>query len=122
MEEGGINPRGPWLRSTSYGRKVNEKNDPRFNSNPMKSMSGGSFSPIPKVMLDLLTKMFLEEEAPAGTKTHTEGSTSDQQSNISRDPTSQGATSGQANQGSNNSQQQLAITMACLISRAGQQS
>jgi hypothetical protein len=67
MEEGATNPRGPWLRSTSYGRRINEKRDPRFNSNPMKSMSGGSFSPIPKAMLEMLAKMTLEEEAAATT-------------------------------------------------------
>jgi hypothetical protein len=67
MEEGATNPRGPWLRSTSYGRRINEKRDPRFNSNPMKSMSGGCFSPIPKAMLDMLAKMTLEEEAASTT-------------------------------------------------------
>ncbi|KAK2406057.1 hypothetical protein QL285_041841 [Trifolium repens] len=65
MEEGATNPRGPWLRSTSFGRRINEKRDPRFNSNPMKSMSGGCFSPIPKAMLEMLAKMTLEEEAAA---------------------------------------------------------
>jgi hypothetical protein len=64
IEEGGINPRGPWLRSNSYGRRVNDKRDTRFNSNPTKSMSGGCYSPIPKAMLDMLARMKLEEDAP----------------------------------------------------------
>jgi hypothetical protein len=121
MEEGGINPRGPWLRSTSYGRKVNDKRDPRFNSNPMKSMSGGRFSPIPKAMLDLLAKMSLEEETLAGSKKHTGDNTTEQQQDNSGDNTTQRDTSGQANQGSINSQKQTVTTMAGLISRAGQQ-
>jgi hypothetical protein len=49
MEEGVINPRGPWLRSTSYGRRVNDKRNPRFNSNPMKFMSGGVLAPSLKL-------------------------------------------------------------------------
>jgi hypothetical protein len=60
--EGGTNPIGPWLRSNIYGRRVNDKRDKRFNSNPMQSLSGGQFSPIPKSMLDMLAKMKLEEE------------------------------------------------------------
>ncbi|KAK2444933.1 hypothetical protein QL285_015923 [Trifolium repens] len=63
--EGATNPRGPWLRSTNYGRRINERRDPRFNSNPMKSMSGGNFSPIPKAMLEMMAKMTLEEAASA---------------------------------------------------------
>jgi hypothetical protein len=113
--------RGPWLRSTSYGRKVNDKRDPRFNSNPMKSMSGGRFSPIPKAMLDLLAKMSLEEETLAGSKKHTGDNTTEQQQDNSGDNTTQRDTSGQANQGSINSQKQTVTTMAGLISRAGQQ-
>jgi hypothetical protein len=121
MEEGGINPRGPWLRATSYGRKFNDKRDPRFNSNPMKSMSGGCFSPIPKAMLDILAKMTLEEEASAAPNNHTEGSTTEQNKPNSGKNNSQGDTSGQVKQGCNNSQTQSTITMAGLISRAGQQ-
>jgi hypothetical protein len=60
--EGEVNPRGPWLRSNIYGRRVNEHRDKRFNSNPMQSASGGQFSPIPKAMIDMLAKMKLEEE------------------------------------------------------------
>jgi hypothetical protein len=120
MEEGGINPRGPWLRSTSYGRKVNDKRDPRFNSNPMKSMSGGCFSPIPKAMLDLMAKMSLEEEAPAGTNQHTSDTTADQSQNSSEGNSPQMDTSGQAKQGPSYTQKLSTTTMAGLISKAGQ--
>jgi hypothetical protein len=30
----------------------------------MKSMSGGSYSPIPKAMMEMLARMRLEEETP----------------------------------------------------------
>jgi hypothetical protein len=60
--EGEVNPRGPWLRSNIYGRRVNEHRDKRFNSDPMQSASGCQFSPIPKAMIDMLAKMKLEEE------------------------------------------------------------
>jgi hypothetical protein len=63
LAEGGVNPRGPWLRSNIYGKRINENRDKRFNSNPMKSVSGGQFSPIPQAMLDMLAKMKLEEES-----------------------------------------------------------
>jgi hypothetical protein len=63
LPEGGTNPRGPWLRSNIYGKKVHENRDKRFNSNPMQSISGGNFSPIPQAMLDMMAKMKLEEEA-----------------------------------------------------------
>jgi hypothetical protein len=63
LPEGGVNTRGPWLRSNIYGKRVNENRDKRFNSNPMKSTSGGQFSPIPKSMLEMLAKMKLEEES-----------------------------------------------------------
>jgi hypothetical protein len=62
MDDGSTNPRDPWLRSNSYGRRINDKRDSRFNSDPMKSMSGGSFSPVPKAKLDMLAKMTLEEK------------------------------------------------------------
>jgi hypothetical protein len=62
LAEGGVNPRGPWLRSNIYGKRINENRDKRFNSNPMKSVSGGQFSPIPQAMIYMLAKMKLEEE------------------------------------------------------------
>jgi hypothetical protein len=76
QSEGEVNPRGPWLRSNIYGRRINEHRDKRFNSNPMQSASGGQFSPIPKAMLDMLAKMKLEEEEEESDSTpqnHTSG-------------------------------------------------
>jgi hypothetical protein len=35
MNHGSTNPRGPWLRSNSYGRRINDKRDSIFNSDPM---------------------------------------------------------------------------------------
>jgi hypothetical protein len=61
--EGGTNPRGPWLRSNIYGKKVHDNKDKRFNSNPVQSINGGQFSPIPQAMLDIMVKMKLEEKA-----------------------------------------------------------
>jgi hypothetical protein len=72
LPEGGVNPRGPWLRSNIYGKRVNDRRDKRFNSNPLQSASGGQFSPIPKAMIDMLAKMKLEEEEEVNE--HTGGS------------------------------------------------
>jgi hypothetical protein len=72
LPEGGVNPRGPWLRSNIYGKRVNDRREKRFNSNPLQSASGGQFSPIPKAMIDMLAKMKLEEEEEVNE--HTEGS------------------------------------------------
>jgi hypothetical protein len=68
LPEGGTNPRGPWLRSNIYGKKVHENRDKRFHSNPMQSVSGGQFSPIPQAMVDMLAKMKLDEEAEEQTQ------------------------------------------------------
>jgi hypothetical protein len=65
--------------------------------------------------------MTLEEEASAAPNNHTEGSTTEQNKPNSGKNNSQGDTSGQVKQGCNNSQTQSTITMADLISRAGQQ-
>jgi hypothetical protein len=84
LPEGGTNPRGPWLRSNIYGKKVHEHRDKRFNSNPMQSMSGGNFSPIPQAMLDMMAKMKLEEaaadKAPQGN--HTKADSPTQNTNL----------------------------------------
>jgi hypothetical protein len=107
-EEGSTNPRGPWLRSTNYGKRINDKRDPRFNSNPMKSMSGGNFSPIPKAMLYLLAKMTLEEDEAASGNT----------------PTSGQRTEGHNNHNSNNrdneTPKQQPTELAGLLSKASQ--
>jgi hypothetical protein len=34
---GQVNPRGAWLRSTTYGKRISERKDTRFHSNPMKA-------------------------------------------------------------------------------------
>lgn len=57
-----INPRGASLRSKVYGRRVMDKKDLRFSSNPMKSLSGGQFSPIPKELLDMMDKMNIQDD------------------------------------------------------------
>jgi hypothetical protein len=62
LSEEGVNPRGPWLRSNIFGKRVHENRDKRFHSNPLQSASGGQFSPIPKAMIDMLAKMKLEED------------------------------------------------------------
>jgi hypothetical protein len=62
LPEGTVNPRGPWLRSNLYGKRINENRDKRFNGNPMKSTSGGQFSPIPKSMIEMLANMKLAED------------------------------------------------------------
>jgi hypothetical protein len=62
LPEGGVNPRGPWLRSSIFGKRVHENRDNRFHSNPLQSASGGQFSPIPKAMIEMMAKMKLEED------------------------------------------------------------
>jgi len=57
LPEGIVNPRGPWLRSTVYGKRIHEKKDKKFHSNPMKSVSGSQFSPIPKAMLEQMANL-----------------------------------------------------------------
>jgi hypothetical protein len=74
LPEGAVNPRGPWLRSNIFGKRVNENRDRRFNSNPMQSTSGGQFSPIPKSMIEMMAKMKLEEDTKA--QTHSAENTS----------------------------------------------
>jgi hypothetical protein len=61
MEET-INPRGAWLRSTEYGRRIIDKKDRKFSSNPMKSLSGGLFSPIPQGLLDMMADISLTRD------------------------------------------------------------
>lgn len=47
----GTNPRGAWLRSNNYGRRLVERKEKTFRSNPRKSLSGGLFTPSPKAYL-----------------------------------------------------------------------
>jgi hypothetical protein len=55
--EGYINPRGAWLRSKIYGRRLLDNKEKAFKSNPLKSLSGGQFSPIPKGLVDKMAKL-----------------------------------------------------------------
>jgi hypothetical protein len=118
-EEGEINPRGPWLRATSYGRRINDKKDPRFNSNPMKSMSGGCFSPIPKAMLEMLAKMKLEEEATPPKNKSTQDPKQGVQQNTENQHTGQPASQDRnMSQSSISNKPQLTTAMAGLLSKA----
>ncbi|WJX85442.1 hypothetical protein P8452_67896 [Trifolium repens] len=120
-EEGEINPRGPWLRATSYGRRINDKRDPKFNSNPMKSMSGACFSPIPKAMLEMLAKMNLEEEATTSMNNSTQESKAGTQQSTDNQHTVQTSTQGRNNsQNSTNNKSQHTTVMAGLLGKANQ--
>jgi hypothetical protein len=121
-EEGDINPRGPWLRANSYGRRVNEKRDPRFHSNPSKSMSGGCYSPIPKAMLDMLAKMKLAEEStsPNGVPMNTSSSKATNSTQEERSKQGTVSTHQQTMQTITHSSQQTTTEMAGLISKASQ--
>jgi hypothetical protein len=126
VEEGEINPRGPWLRSNSYGRRVSDKKDTRFSSNPMKSMSGGSYSLIPKAMIEMLATMRLEEDSPSPNTTHTTGqtvteATKDHQG-TSQQKQAQETQALQKTQNTNTSQQLSNSGMAGLVCKASQQS
>jgi hypothetical protein len=123
MVEGATNPRGPWLRSTNYGRRINEKRDPRFNSNPMKSMSGGNFSPIPKAMLEMMAKMTLEEEAASAahnkpSQEQKQGGQNHNDSNNRAQPAKQTTLS--TNNNINKNSQQVR-KMAGMLSKANQE-
>lgn len=61
--EGGINPRGAWLRSRNYNRRIMEKKK-TFSSNPLKSLSGGNFIPKPKGLLSKMAAMNLNKNNP----------------------------------------------------------
>lgn len=52
-----VNTRGPWLRSNVYGRRIHEKKENKFHSNPMKSVNAKQYSPIPKVMLEMMENL-----------------------------------------------------------------
>lgn len=62
-EENPINPMGPWLRSKTYGKRMVERHELKFSSNPRKSLSGGQFSPIPKELLDMMANIKLQKAA-----------------------------------------------------------
>jgi hypothetical protein len=60
--EGGTNPGGAWLRSKNYGRRIIERPDKTFCSNPIRSLSGGQFSPIPKGLIEKMAAMKLHKQ------------------------------------------------------------
>lgn len=60
--EGGTNPRGAWLRTRNFGKRIYERPEKTFCSNPLRSMSGGPFSPIPKGLLDKFGAMNLNKQ------------------------------------------------------------
>jgi hypothetical protein len=57
-----VNPRGAWLRSNSYGRRIVERAEKTFRSNPRQSLSGGQFSPIPKGLMDMMKDLKVQPE------------------------------------------------------------
>jgi hypothetical protein len=119
--EGEINPRGPWLRATSYGRRINDKRDPRFHSNPTKSMSGGCYSPIPKAMLDMLAKINLEEKASTPRSNSAQGPKEGAQQRSANQHMDQTATqSRNKSQNTTNNKDQQTTDMAGLLSKASQ--
>lgn len=78
--EGGTNPRGAWLRSRNYGRRIFERPEKTFSSNPLKSLSGGPFSPIPKGLLAQMEAMKISRQGPKAHGTHTCNNSSQQPS------------------------------------------
>jgi hypothetical protein len=84
LPEGAVNPRGPWLRSNIYGKRVHEKKEHQFHSNPMKSVSGKMYSPIPKAMMDMMADLRIRrDQANQGKKEETPtGSSSMQGRNL----------------------------------------
>jgi hypothetical protein len=72
--EGATNPRFPWLRSNVYGKRILEKKDQMFHSNPKKSVSGKQFSPVPKAMIEMMANLKLNKEK-AQQRTNERGST-----------------------------------------------
>jgi hypothetical protein len=84
LPDGAVNPRGPWLRSNIYGKRVTDRRDKRFNSNPLQSASGGQFSAIPKAMLDMLARMKLEEDQEEEDHTGPNTKTSSQDQDMAR--------------------------------------
>ena len=61
---GGTNPRGAWLRSRNYGHMIYERKERTFSSNPLKSISGGQFSPLSKGLLDKMATINLNRHNP----------------------------------------------------------
>jgi hypothetical protein len=71
-EEGSTNPRGAWLRSRIYGRRTLEKKDKVFSSNPLKSLSGKQFSPVPKGQLGKFANLSVNQHQNSPTERRTQ--------------------------------------------------
>jgi len=57
-----VNPRGSWLRSNNYGRRIVEKSEKTFRSNIRNSLSGGQFSHIPKGLTEMMADLKVHTE------------------------------------------------------------
>lgn len=76
----GTNPRGAWLRSNNYGRRLVERKEKTFRSNPRNSLSGGLFSPIPKGLSDMMADLTVQQDKQGENFTeHTGQARNDQQ-------------------------------------------
>lgn len=60
--EGTVNTRGPWLRSNVFGRRVHEKKEHKFHSNPIKPVNASQYSLIPKAMLEMMANLKIKKE------------------------------------------------------------
>ena len=60
--EGDTNARGAWLISRNYGCKIYERKEKTLCSNPMRSISGRQFSPIPKGLIDKMATMSIRKQ------------------------------------------------------------
>jgi hypothetical protein len=58
-----VNARGAWLRSNNYGRRIIEKKEKTFRSNPRNSLSCGQFSPIPKGLIDQMATLNMQQDS-----------------------------------------------------------
>jgi len=65
--EGTTNPRGAWLRSKVFGRRVMDRKEKIFSSNPLKSVSGGLFSPIPKGLMAKMANLNMNQHRTSPT-------------------------------------------------------
>jgi len=68
--EGGTNPRGSWLRSKTYGRRIVDRPEKAFRSNPFKSVSGRQFSPVSKGLMEKMAGMNINKQRGANPIAH----------------------------------------------------
>jgi hypothetical protein len=76
--EGGTNPRGTWLRTKIFGKRIIERPEKTFRSNALNSISGGQFSPIPKGLLNKMASMQINKQ---GGNLHRQGNNTTSPSN-----------------------------------------